>query len=327
MARLIVEHPGLGVSIQDRGRPGWRKLGVPLSGALDQRWRAAANVLAGAPEEAAALECLLAAPILRVEQGPLRLGLAGAFSGTLVRDGETRDIESWRGLLLQTGDRLALKLFRAPGYIAFSGGLDAPLALGARATYAGAGLGRAVSRGDALVCADAEGEERAAPPLAVGAGPLRFIPGPEAFPPETLETFVAARWTVRPESDRMGLRLSGPRLAHGPEGANIVSAGVTPGVIQVPGDGQPIVLRADGQTSGGYARLGCMISADLDRLAHVSPGEDVCFAVVDQAQAARARAERRENFARWRQSLRPIAGLDEEKLWSENLITGAILGE
>jgi len=327
MARLIVEHPGLGVSIQDRGRPGWRKLGVPLSGALDQGWRAAANVLAGAPEEAAALECLLAAPSLRVEQGPARLGLAGAFSATLIRGGETREIASWRGLLLRSGDRLALKLARAPGYIGFSGGLDAPLALGARAAYARAGLGLALSRGDALVCADAESDERAATPLSPGAGPLRFIPGPEAFPLETLQSFVAARWTVRPESDRMGLRLSGPRLIHGPEGANIVSAGVTPGVIQVPGDGQPIVLRADGQTSGGYARFGCVISADLDRLAHVSPGEDVWFAPVDQAEAARARAERRQNFARWRQSLAPVGGLDEEKLWSENLITGAIFAD
>ncbi len=127
-----------------------------------------------------------------------------------------------------------------------------------------------------LICASAQGEDFAAPPLCAAEGPLRFIPGPQAdhFSPEMFETFTTARWTVRPESDRMGLRLAGPRLVCR-ESANIVSDGVTPGAIQVPGDGQPIVLRADGQTSGGYAKIGCVISADLDRLAHVLPGENV----------------------------------------------------
>jgi biotin-dependent carboxylase-like uncharacterized protein len=328
MARLILEHPGLGVSVQDFGRFGVRKLGVPVSGALDQNWLAAANVLAGAPEQAAALEILLAAPVLRVEQGPVRLGFSGAISGALRRrDGVEDRVGSWRGLRLQTGDRLVLKLARAPAYVGFSGGLDAPVFLGSRSTYARAGLGRAPAPGDALACGDADGADVCAPPLAPGEGPLRFIPGPQDFPPETLAAFVGARWTVRPESDRMGLRLAGPRLAHGPGGANIVSDGVTPGAIQVPGDGQPILLRADGQTSGGYAKIGCVISADLDRMAHVLPGEEVGFVAADQAQAARARRENREKFAAWRQRLAPVGGLDEARLWSENLIGGAIFGE
>ncbi|MBB4197959.1 hypothetical protein CCR94_05330 [Rhodoblastus sphagnicola] len=327
MARLIVEHPGLGVSIQDRGRFGFRRLGIPVSGALDQGFFAAANVLAGAPDDAAALECLLSAPILRADAGPVRLGLAGAFSGVLTRAGRDESIVSWRGLTLQTGDRLALKLTRPPGYIACSGGLDVPPVLNSRSAYARAGLGRALGPDDVLCCADAQGEDRCAPPLAPGDGPLRFLPGPDPFPPQTLAAFIAARWTVRPESDRMGLRLAGPRLADRPEGANIVSEGVTPGAIQIPGDGQPILLRADGQTSGGYARIGCVITADLDRMAHVLPGDAVAFAPVDAAQAAQARRERCERVAAWRQSLAPVAGLDEEKLWSENLITGAIFAD
>ncbi|MCW2274326.1 allophanate hydrolase subunit 2 family protein [Rhodoblastus acidophilus] len=327
MARLIVEHPGLGVSIQDSGRTGYRKLGVPVSGALDQRFRLAANLLAGAPEQAAVLEILLAAPVFRVEQGPLRLGLAGAISGVLFREGDEKKVESWRGLLLHEGDRLALKLLRAPGYIGFSGGLDASVRLGSRSTYARAGLGGALAVRDLLTCASAQGEDIAAPPLCAGEGPLRFIPGPQVdhFSPETFEAFTTARWTARPESDRMGLRLVGPRLACR-KSANIVSDGVTPGAIQVPGDGQPIVLRADGQTSGGYAKIGCIISADLDRLAHVLPGEEVRFRAVDATEAARARAERRDGFEKWRQALVPI-GFDEKKLWSENLIGGAIFGE
>jgi len=325
MARLIVENPGLGVCVQDMGRTGFRRLGAPVSGALDQSWRAAANVLAGAPENAAALEILLSAPVLRVECGPVRLGLVGALSGVL---NEAKPIRSWRGLTLQTGDRLALKILRAPAYIGFSGGLDAPVWLGSRSVYARAGLGRALAPGDVLDCVEASGVDWEAPPLDAGEGPLRFIPGPQAdhFSPEILGAFAAARWTAKPESDRMGLRLSGPRLAHDKK-PNIVSDGVTPGAIQIPGDGQPIVLRADGQTSGGYAKIGCVISADLDRLAHVLSGDEVCFRAVDHAEAARARTERRAAFEHWRRALTPLAGLNEEKLWSENLIGGAILGE
>jgi len=326
MARLIVESAGLGVTIQDGGRFGSRKLGVPVSGALDQGFRIAANVLAGAPEESAVLEILLSAPVLRVARGPLRLGLAGALSGVLFRDGDERKIDSWRGLLLQSGDRFALKILRAPAYVGFSGGLDTPLRLGSRSVYARAGLGAALGAGDVLSCADAQGEDVSAPPLPSGEGPLRFIPGPQLFSSDALAAFAAAHWTAKPESDRMGLRLAGPRIA--PENsANIVSDGVTPGAIQIPGDGQPIVLRADGQTSGGYAKIGCVIAADLDRLAHVAPGEEIGFRVVDLAEATRARAERRDAFAKWRRALAPVSGLDEEKLWSENLIGGAILGE
>jgi allophanate hydrolase len=126
----------------------------------------------------------------------------------------------------------------------------------------------------------------------------------------------------------MGLRLVGPRLAHGPGGANIVTDGVTPGAIQVPGDGQPILLRADGQTSGGYAKIGCVISADLDRMAQFCPGDVVRFLAVDHAQAARARGDAPERFAAWRQSVASArGGFDEGRLWSENLIGGAIFGE
>jgi 5-oxoprolinase (ATP-hydrolysing) subunit C len=325
MARLIVENAGLGVSIQDGGRLGFRKLGVPVSGALDQSFRIAANILAGAPEEGATLEILLSAPALLVEQGPLRLGFAGALSGVLNEDAPIR---SWRGLLLQTGDRLALKLLRPPAYIAFSGGLDAPLRLGSRSVYARVGLGGALADGDVLSCADAQGEDFSASALVAGEGPLRFIQGPQAdhFSPETFDAFTAARWTARPESDRMGLRLAGPRLVHA-GAANIVSDGVTPGAIQIPGDGQPILLRADGQTSGGYAKIGCVVTADLDRIGHVLPGEAVSFRAVGHAEAARARAERRDALARWRRALTPIAGFDEDKLWSENLIGGAILAD
>jgi biotin-dependent carboxylase-like uncharacterized protein len=335
MARLRVEQAGAGVTVQDFGRRHFRALGVPLSGALDPSGLAAANVLARAPENAAGLELLLAAPTLIVENGPLRLGLAGDLTGVLTRaDGGQEKIIGWRGLVLREGDVLALRLSRGPAYLGFSGGLDVSAVLGSRSTFLRAGFGglngRALEKGDVLSCAEADGAGLSAPPFARESGKIRFIPSPQVgnFAPETLDLFAASDWRVGADSDRMGMRLSGPRLVHGPAGAHIVSDGATPGAIQVPGDGQPIVLRADCQTSGGYAKIGCVISADIGRLAHVTPGETMGFAPVDHEQAARARQDPREKFARWRAAVATGSGeWDSDRLWSENLISGAILGD
>ncbi|MCI4677960.1 biotin-dependent carboxyltransferase family protein [Rhodoblastus acidophilus] len=333
-ARVVVERPGAGVTVQDFGRKGYRALGVAVSGALDARFLAAANALAGAPDDAAGLEILLAAPELRVVEGAARIGLAGDFAGAILRaDGRRENVASWRGLVLREGDALTLKLGRGPAYLGFSGGLDLPEILGARSTFSRAGFGgidgRALAAGDVLPCGAAEGGDVSAPPLVHETGPIRFIPGPQAdhFPPETLALFSAAPWRVGADSDRMGLRLSGPRLAHSRLGANIVSDGATPGAIQVPGDGQPIVLRADCQTSGGYAKIGCAITADLPRLAHLAPGDVMRFAPVDHAEAAAARREGRERFAQWRVGMAPAGECDDRKLWTENLISGATSGD
>jgi 5-oxoprolinase (ATP-hydrolysing) subunit C len=333
-ARLVVSRPGAGVTIQDFGRRGFRALGVPLSGALDPVLLAAANALAGAPGDGAGLEILLAAPELRVERGPVRIGLAGDLSGVLTRSGGGREtIAGWRGVVLREGDALSLKLGRGPACLGFSGGLDTPKILGSRATFLRAGFGgiegRALRADDRLECGAAAGADVAAPPFRHTQGPIRFIPGPQddRFPPDQGALFASAEWRAGADSDRMGMRLAGPKLTHGPGGANIISDGATPGAIQVPGDGQPIVLRADCQTSGGYAKIGCVISADLPRLAHIAPGDAVTFTPVDHAGAAVARQELREKFARWLGRIAPAGGWDAEKLWSENLISGAVSGD
>ncbi|HUO53467.1 MAG TPA: biotin-dependent carboxyltransferase family protein [Rhodoblastus sp.] len=329
-ARLLVVRAGAGVTVQDFGRKGFRALGVPVSGALDAGLLAAANALAGAPEGAAGIEILLAAPEFRVEEGAARISLAGDVAGIFTRaSGASESFAPWRGLVLGEGDSLALRLRRGPAYLGFSGGLDEPLALGSRSTFERARLGRALAAGDTLVCGAAHGGDVAAPPLPRPGAPARFIPGPQAdrFPPETLALFARAEWRVGADSDRMGLRLSGPPLAHGSGGANIVTDGATPGAIQVPGDGQPIVLRADCQTSGGYAKIGCVILADLPRLAHAGPGDILTFSPVDHAAAATARSAAREACARWRERIGPRGELDADRLWSENLISGATSGE
>src|SRR5271166_6172207 len=170
MARLIVEQAGAGVTVQDFGRKTFRAIGVPVGGALDPLLLAAANMLALAPENSAGLEILLAGPSLRVEEGPLRLGLAGELAAILSRaDGSQRSVGGWSGLVLRDGDVLSLRLTRGPSYLGFSGGLDLPEVLGSRSTFPRAGFGgmngRALEKGDALICAAAEGQGFSAPPF------------------------------------------------------------------------------------------------------------------------------------------------------------------
>ncbi len=170
IARIKIEQAGLGVTAQDLGRTKYRALGVPAQRRARPhatRRRQCAGRRAG---RFGGLEILLAAPTLRVEQGPLRIGLAGALSGMLTRaDGSQHKVTGWRGLVLQTGDLLALRLTRGPACVGFSGGLDLPVVLGSRSTFLrgkfGGFDGRALAAGDLLLCAAADGEEVAAPPL------------------------------------------------------------------------------------------------------------------------------------------------------------------
>ncbi|MBS0317036.1 MAG: biotin-dependent carboxyltransferase family protein, partial [Proteobacteria bacterium] len=210
---------------------------------------------------------------------------------------------------------------------------------GSRSTYARAALGgvrgRALAAGDLLGCAGAIGGvgnalvEFRAPPLTYADGPIRVVPGPQLdhFTEAALEAFHAQPFRVTPDSDRMGLRLEGPLLAHSALGADIASDGVTPGAIQVPANGQPIVLMADCQTVGGYPKIATVISADLPRLAHLRPGAVLRFERVDLAEAAAARAERAERLAQWVSRIerfRPPGVIDEAALYQGNLVSGMV---
>jgi allophanate hydrolase subunit 2 len=154
---------------------------------------------------------------------------------------------------------------------------------------------------------------------------IRAVPGPQEhrFTPEAVAHFAESDWRVGARGDRMGIRLEGPRLAH-QGGHDIVSDGTVTGSIQVPGNGQPIVLLADRQTTGGYPKIATVISADLPALGRARPGDAVRFELIGAAEAASARAEYRARLAAITASLRPAGGegLDLERLYSENLISG-----
>lgn len=341
MNRLLeVVDSGFGNCIQDGGRTGYRSIGVPVAGAADGQLLACANLLVGNEADAAGIEVALSGPSLKALSGPVRCALAGQLRARLTSvNGSTREVAPWETVTLFEGDTLAVGTSKGPGYIALSGGVRVPPQLGSRATYARAGLGgidgRALRNGDQLPCGSVSGdpwiEQRAAAYLHPE-GPLRVIAGPQAdhFTPEALDRFLTQIYTVTPDMDRMGVRLEGPTLTHRPDmGADILSDGITPGAIQVPANGQPILLGPDCQTVGGYAKIATLISADLPRLAHLAPGQSIRFAEVDLAQAQTARKAQRECLAQWRSGIttfRPPGIIDEAALYSQNLLSGIIDG-
>lgn len=321
------------LSIQDGGRPGFRHLGVPLSGALDADGLAIANAIAGNTLTAATLELRLAGPRLAAATSKV-VALAGELDARIERgDGSIAPASAWRTHRLDAGDVLHIGAIRSGvAYLAVAGGFDTDFALGSRAGYARAGLGgvggRAPRAGDRLkVSAGGTAAMRhlPSPPRPV-AGPLRVLRGPQhaRFADSAWRSLLDSEFVVSREADRMGLRLDGPRLM--PDGpADVVSEAVTPGVIQVPGDGRPIVLLADCQTVGGYAKIACVIGADLPRLAHALPGARLRFAEVTLDEALAARREAAARLAATLASITPLAeGPDLAALYAANLIDGVI---
>jgi biotin-dependent carboxylase-like uncharacterized protein len=337
MRALEIVDPGPRATLQDAGRPGFRRMGAPVSGAADApRWRMALAV-AGAAADAAAIEFALKGPVVRAVGGPVRVALAGAAGRITGLDG-ARPLPALRSATLAEGETLTVGPVAggAYGYLAVAEGIDAPVVMGARATDLRAGFGgwegRALAAGDRLPLLGAApaGPERvlAAPPPEP-AGPLRVVLGPQRdhFTDAAVETFLSADWAVTPEADRMGVRLEGPRLEHSATGPDIASEGLTIGAIQVPGGGQPILLGVESHTIGGYAKIATVISADIPRIARLTPGARLRFGAVSIEQAVAARRAAESALTAALASVRPWtgeAGIDEAALRSANLISGAL---
>jgi biotin-dependent carboxylase-like uncharacterized protein len=210
---------------------------------------------------------------------------------------------SWTTLPLAAGDVLKLGAARAGvrAYVAFAGGIDVPEVLGSRATYLRGGLGgldgRALRRDDVLrIFPAAPPPVRRAPSAVVvdlaSEPEIRVVLGPQAdrFTEEGIRTLLTSAWEMLPQADRMGARLRGPRIAH-VRGHDIISDGIALGSIQVPGDGQPIVLLVDRQSTGGYTKVATVASVDIGRLGQVKPGQRLRFRAITLAEAHRALRE------------------------------------
>lgn len=305
---FAVLEPGTYTTVQDLGRSGYAQFGVPESGALDAFALEAANRLVGNAPAAAGLEVTQAGLTLRA-LAPTVIAATGADLGLQING---VDAASWCVQSVGPGDivRFAERRLGVRAYVAVAGGIDVPLVMGSRSTYVRGRLGgfggRVLRRGDVLPVGVPPPEWRrriglCLPPSLRRFGmpqPVRVIPGPqvERFVPLALQRLCNAPYVVTPQSDRMGYRLQGPRLPYVDESDHI-SDGIAPGSIQVPGDGQPIVLLADRQTTGGYPKIATVISADLDFLAHVWPGELVTFRRIDIDRAHELRRTRQQLLA------------------------------
>ena len=340
MTALRVMAPGLMTTVQDEGRTGFQSLGVPVSGALDRVSLAAANLLVGNPPGAAALEIAYQGPTLAVEAGSVRLGVAGAQApiDVVSENGRTARVPPWQSFRLLRGEQVRIGALTgsAVAYLAVEGGFDLPPVLGSRSTLVRARIGgiegRALQADDRLALLQSDAPEREEVQLdGIDLTPpprFRVVLGPQDdyFTREAIATLLEATYTVTPASDRMGMRLEGPTLAHA-KGFNIVSDGIAPGSIQVPGNGLPIVLLADRQTTGGYPKIATVISADLPALGRLAPGAKIAFAAVSVEEAQALRRSLAADMAGLAQRLAPVAnraGIDAGKLMSANLVSGAV---
>ena len=278
-----LQDSGLLTTVQDGGRPGHRRVGVSAAGPMDARAHAAATRAGGNPTGAAAVECTVAGPSLRF-LAPLHFAVAGADLGAIL---ERADLGRWpvppgACVLARPGNvlRFAGRRSGCRAYVALRGGIDVAAVLGSRSTDLQSGFGgfagRALRPGDHLAVAHGgvSAPVEASPARHSANVTVRVVLGPQAdhFASETVARFLADPWRVGATSDRVGCRLEGEPLRHLRE-AEILSDGMVPGSIQVPPDGRPIVMGADGPTTGGYPKIATVLSADLRLLAQLVPGE------------------------------------------------------
>jgi biotin-dependent carboxylase-like uncharacterized protein len=336
---LKVLTPGLHTTVQDRGRVGYQALGVPVSGGLDCLSLRLGNALVGNPPGAAALEIMHSGPRFEVAAETVRVAVAG-IGATLTIEGEQlRNPAAWQSVGLARGEtfRIGLGPDSVCAYLAVEGGVAVPPVLGSASTYLRAGLGgfhgRVLQQGDLVPLAIEHASERpeqrfpSALP-ATGDQPIRVILGPqqEYFTEQAMATLLEAEFRISPSADRMGMRLDGPRLKHC-RGWDIVSDAIATGAIQVPGSGQPILLLADHQTTGGYPKIATVISADLPVIGRRRPGDAIRFAAVSVEEAEQLARDEEHRLTTLIASIEPVpdsGNVDLASLYAGNLISGVV---
>ena len=289
--------PGMLTTVQDAGRWGFQARGVPVAGPMDPVSHRLANALVGNGRDAALLEVTMLGPEL--EFGDERLVAVAGAEFDLRLDG--RQVPSHAPFTVSAGSHLRFGARRrgARAYLAISGGITVTTVFGSRATHLVSAMGgvngRALRAGDRLPLGVRPRLSRAALPLPAResrsdpAATLRVLPGPQAdyFAPDALDVLQSAPYVVAPHSDRMGFRLEGPRLTHA-RGADIISDATPLGVLQVPASGQPILLMADRQTTGGYPKIATVIAADLPLAGQLAPADTIAFVVCTPRDALTA---------------------------------------
>lgn len=303
---LRVLKPGLACTFQDLGRSGFQHLGVPANGVMDENAHRLANLLVGNGAEQATLEITLQGPELVFQAGTV-IALAGADLGATL-DGQP--LEPLRAVRVRSGAILAFgkRVRGARAYLAVRDGYRLPSTLGSTSTYGrgayGGFAGRALRRDDVIGIASGFANPprvllpRESALLGYEDGPIRVVAGRQwaLFQPAAQARFLASAYRIENDSERMGYRLKGEAIEL-IEPANLLSEAVVFGTVQVPPNGQPIVLMADRQTTGGYPKIASVISVDLPRLAQKLPGEEIRFEQVSLDQAQQLSLARSALFA------------------------------
>jgi len=331
---------GLLSTLQDQGRRGLRHLGIPWSGMMAPAWQMLANVLVGNESNNTAIECFEGG-FQGHFQSAARMAIAADSSAiaTLTIDGEEKSCLPFRSYDVSAGSTLTIKTTGSLRLAVIAlRGLDVPMQLGSTATYIKAALGglegRALRSGDELsISDDTSGpllgyDSTTVPELTTGI--LHAVPGPQDhhFSSTGLQTFFASDYELTPDVDRMGARLQGSVIEHeSPAARDIVSDAILPGSVQVPGNGQPIVLLADAHTAGGYPKIATVASVDLPALALARPGTRFKFKQVTAIEAVQLTRSFDTDLQQALSSPKVISGsVDTAKLLSHNLIDGVTDG-
>lgn len=307
---IIFQNGGLLTTIQDAGRLGYQRYGLGVSGAVDVHAYIYANILVGNRKNEAVLEVTLLGPTIEFTSATVIAITGGDLSPTI----NGKPAPMYRALLIQKGDMLS---FGAPrtgcrAYIAFAGGLAITPVMGSRSTYAKALLGgyegRKLKTGDEIAFREPFfrpaniSRRRMTPDVFGGSYTVRVLMGPQEdrFTQKGIQTFLSEPYTVTKDFDRMGYRLTGPKIEHVTDG-NIITDGIVFGAIQVPDSGQPIIMLSDRQTTGGYAKIGSVINVDMPMVAQCKAGDTIRFVETDIETAQDAFLAQREKYRRMRE--------------------------
>ncbi len=329
--------PGVHTSVQDFGRTGYRHLGVPTSGALCRSDLRLANRLVGNCASTAGLEIIFQGPTFQVLADSMRIALSGTGGTIQVSGMPGATFPAWQSVHLVRGQKFKITI--APSlaccYLAIQGGFDLAPVMGSLSTYTRAAFGgyrgRILAPGDEIPLRlnsvdDSPERTFAALPDPAKDAPVRITWGQqvEYFTASSRETFISREYTILPTSDRMGYRLSGAALKH-KDSFNIVSDATCAGAIQVPGDGAPIVLLTDCQTTGGYPKIATVISSDVEVLARRPPGSKVRFSAVSVSDAEIIARDHDIAIGAIESNLISVSHgsrLDVDALYEANLISG-----
>lgn len=315
---------GFLTTVQDMGRYGSQETGMAVSGVMDTRAAALADILVGNDENEAVLEVTMMGPIMEFTEDEL-IAVTGGDLGAKV-DG--KPLPRYEAVLIKAGQTVSFggMYGGSRAYMAFAGGLDVAVVMGSRSTNLKAKIGgiegRKLGAGDEIGFRSPKtwlpsmaARKLPLPELSSREHTLRVVMGPQddCFTEEGISTFLGSAYTISNEYDRMGCRMEGPVIAH-KNGGDIITDGISFGAVQVPSHGNPIVMMADHQTTGGYTKIANVISVDLPVLAQCMPGMKIHFEKVTVDEAQELYCKEKEEFSALAKRLNtPVEPADDEQ--------------